>query len=186
MTAEKIIERIKKDAEKEIKQILKEAEKQASDIVNNARKEAEREAEKILADGKKESENIRRILISKANQDVKHKIMKAKEELIEECFIKAHQKLSSLDEKKYVDIVTKLMEEGRRKLDENCVVVVSRDSDKKIAEKLKLNVVGTIESTGGIILKSENGKITLDNTFDGILKRKKSETRIKVGKLLFS
>ena len=49
-----------------------------------------------------------------------------------------------------------------------------------------LKVTGAVEASGGVILKSSDGGITLDNTFEGILKRKKNEIRIKVGKLLFS
>jgi len=51
---------------------------------------------------------------------------------------------------------------------------------------LHLEVIGTIEASGGILLKSGNGRITLDHTFDGILKRERNQIRIKVGKLLFS
>ena len=43
-----------------------------------------------------------------------------------------------------------------------------------------------IESIGGIILKSIDGKIIFNNTFEGILKREKERIRIKVGKFLFS
>lgn len=49
-----------------------------------------------------------------------------------------------------------------------------------------LTITGNIEVSGGVILKSSDGKITLDNTFEGILGRKKDEMRRRVGKLLFS
>lgn len=186
MSAEKIIQQIKKDAEKQVKEILKEAEKQVKETINKSKKEAEEQAEKILAEGKTQSENIQRILISKANQDAKKEIMKAREKLIDECFIKAHHKLSTLNEPEYVETVTYLMKEGCRKLGSNCTVLVSRDADKKIAEKLGLKISGSIESAGGIMLKSSDGKVILDSTFDGILKREKDKIRIKVGKLLFS
>ena len=40
--------------------------------------------------------------------------------------------------------------------------------------------------SGGVIIISDDGKIKLDNTFEGILKRRKEQIRLKVGKLLFS
>ena len=186
MTAEKILEQIKKDSEKEINQILKEAEKQTAGIIDIARKEAEVESEKILLRGKNQSENIKKILVSKASQDAKREIMKAREKIIEECFAKAQRRLSTFKEAEYKKIVTKLMEDGRKKLDGQCTIVVSRDIDRKIAKSMGLKVTGTVEASGGVILKSGDGGITLDNTFEGILKRKKDEIRIKVGKLLFS
>ncbi|EMR75141.1 archaeal/vacuolar-type H+-ATPase subunit E [Thermoplasmatales archaeon SCGC AB-540-F20] len=186
MTAEKILEQIKKDSEKEINQILKEAEKQTASIIDIARKEAEVESEKILSRGKNQSENIKKILVSKASQDAKREIMKAREKIIEECFAKAQRRLSTFKEAEYKKIVTKLMEDGRKKLDGQCTIVVSRDIDRNIAKSMGLKVTGTVEASGGVILKSGDGGITLNNTFEGILKRKKDEIRIKVGKLLFS
>ena len=184
--AEKIIEQIKKDSEKEINQILKEAEKQTASIIDIARKEAQVESERILSNGKRQAENIKKILVSKASQDVKREIMKAREKIIEECFIKAHHKLSTLNEKEYKKIVTKLMEDGYKKLNEQCTIHTSRDIDREIAENMGLKITGTVETSGGIVLKSLDGRITLDHTFDGILQREKDKIRIKVGKLLFS
>ena len=186
MTAEKIIERIKKDSEIEIQAILEEAERQASIIIKDAKKEAECEYEKMIADGKRHGENLKKILVSKASQDAKREAMKAREKIIEECFTKAYKKLSELNGEEYKKIVTYLIKEGLKKLNGGCLVIVSRNEDKEIAKNLGLEVTDNVEASGGIILKSGDGQITLDNTFDGILKRKKDRIRIKVGKLLFS
>jgi len=186
MSAEKIIEQIKKDSQKEINQILKDAESKIKIIIATAKKEANGQAEKIQADGTIQSENIKKILISKANQDAKKEIMKTREKIIDECFVKAHHKLSTLSEREYKNIVTKLMQDGRKKIGRDCTVITSRETDKKIAKNLGIKVTGSVECSGGIILTSGDGRITLDHTFDGILKREKDKIRIKVGRLLFS
>lgn len=186
MSAEKIIEQIRKDTEKDIKQILKDANNQAKEIINSMKKEAEKEAEIIISDGKKQAENIQKIMISKVNQDAKKEIMRTKEEIINDCFIKAQHELSILEHDKYEKLVKKLIESGKEKLGENCSVKVSRDIDKRIAEELGLKVSGKTESSGGIIFVSSDGRITLNHTFEAILKREKDKLRIKVGKLLFS
>jgi V/A-type H+-transporting ATPase subunit E len=186
MSAEKILKEIKKDSEKQIKEILKEAEIKGKQIIQQTKDDAELQAEKILEKGKIQSENIKKILISKANQDTKKEIMSAQEKIIEECFNKAQYKLSTLGEKEYSELVNFLIKNGKNKFGNKCTIIASRYIDKKIAEKNNLKVTGNIESTGGIILKSIDGKITLDYTFDGILKREKDKIRIKVGKLLFS
>jgi vacuolar-type H+-ATPase subunit E/Vma4 len=186
MTAEKIIEQIKKDSENEIKQIIKEAEEQAKIIISNAKKEAELESEKMILDGKQRSENIKKILISKANQDTKREIMNAREVIINQCFTKAHHELSIMKGNNYEKIVKKLIEDGRKKIGGKCTLLVSRDADKKIAEDLGIHIDGKVETAGGIIIKSADGKVTLDHTFDGILKREKAKIRRKVGKILFS
>jgi len=186
MSAEKIIEQIKKDSQKEINQILKDAEKEAKIIIATAKEEATKQVEKISADGKIQSENITKIHVSKANQDMKREIMNAREKIIDECFVKAHHKLSTLSEQKYKNIVRKLMREGQKKLSGDCTVKTSRPIDKQIAKDLGLQISGSVESSSGIILMSNDGRIQLDHTFDGILKREKEKIRIKVGKLLFS
>jgi len=186
MSAEKIIEQIKKDSEKEIKKILKDAENQAKIILDTSKKEAEIEVEKILIDGKIESEKLKKILISKASQDSKKEIMNAREKIIEDCFTKAHSELSKLKDKKYISIVKKLIEDGVNKLGKRCTIMVSRDEDKLIAKELGVIVDGTVEASGGVVIKSPDGKIILDHTFDGILKREKNKIRIEIGKLLFS
>lgn len=186
MSAEKIIEQIKKDAEKEIKAIQKDAEKEANKIIDDAKKQAKEEADKILENGKKQAENTKRIIISKENQSIKREIMKTKEKVIEDCFVKAHQKLSMIKGKEYEDTVTKYVQVGVKQLGKNCSVLTSRVEDKKIIEKLGLKSAGTIEASGGVKLVSKDRRITLDYTFDGILKRDKNKIRNKVGKLLFS
>ena len=186
MSAEKIISKIKKDAEIEIKKIIKEAEKQASEILKESKNKAELEAKMILNEGNKQSENNQKILISKSIQDMKREIMNEREKIIQECFVKAHHKLSTLSEKEHKKIVTKLIEEGQKKLGGNCKVFVSREQEKLIAQNLGLDVLGKVEASGGVKLVSLDNSVTLDYTFDGILKREKDRIRIKVGRLLFS
>jgi V/A-type H+-transporting ATPase subunit E len=186
MSAEKIIKQINKDAQKEVKQIINEAEKQYSQIINDSKKEALNKSELMISNGIKHSEVIKKILISKANQEAKREITKTKEIIIEECFKKADNKISEINDEKYKTIVTKLMKEGRKKLGGKCKILISKNIDRKIAEKLDIEVTGKIKSTGGIVLKSIDGKIILDNTFNGILKREKDKIRIKVGRLLFT
>ena len=186
MSAEKIIEQIKKDSEKEIKQIQADTAKQRKEIMIKARKEAENEAKKILENGKKINDNKKKVLISKAKQESKRQIIKAKEEVIEECFIKAQQRLSQIKGREYEDLLKKLVKNGIEKLGKNCKVLISRQTDKKIMKEYDLEIIGKTDASGGVILKSADGRVTLDYTLDGILKRDKQRIRIKVGKLLFS
>lgn len=186
MSAEKIIAQIKKDAEKEIAQIKLDVDKQAKTIIEKAKQEARNDAEKIIEEGNKQSDNAKRIIISKANQEIKRDIMIAKEKIIEECFVKAHQKLSMIKGIEYEKTVNKYIQDGMKKLGKNFSVMTSREEDKKIIQKHGLTISGHVEASGGIKLISPDGRIILDYTFDGILKREKDKIRNKVGKLLFS
>src|SRR4030042_4737000 len=103
-----------------------------------------------------------------------------------QLFAEKQKKTIIIKGKTYEDIVSKYAEEGIKKLGKDCNVLISRYEDKKIIEKLGLKSSGNIEASGGIRLVSKDGKIILDYTFDGILKRDKDKIRNKVGKLLFS
>lgn len=186
MSAETIIQQIKKDSQSEIKKIQKEIEKQTKDIINQAKNEAEEEATKILERGKQQSENRKKIMISKAYQDSKIETMNAQEKIIEECFVKAHHKLSTLDENTYRKIVTRLIIDGKEKLGGQCTIVPCRNIDREIAKEQGIPVDGSVETCGGILLRSKDGRVILDHTFDGILRREKDKIRNIVGKLLFS
>ena len=186
MTAEQIIQQINKDAKSEITKIIRDAEQQAKHIIENARKEAEAESVNIRLDGEKQSENTKKILVAKAKQEIKHKIMNAKEKIIEESFVQAHSQLSKISEEHYKKIVSKLMENSKIKIGEDCKILVSRDIDKTIAKNLRLDVIGTIDALGGFVAESSDERIKLNNTFEGIIDRNKDKLRVKVGKILFS
>lgn len=185
MTAEKIIQQINKDAESEVKKIVKDAEQQARIIIENAKKEAKTQAETIILDGKKQSENNKKILVAKAKQEIKHETMNAKEKIIEKCFLRAYSQLSKINDEDYKKIVTKLMQDSRKKIGEDCKIFVSRDIDKTIAKNLGLNVAGPVDAVGGFVVVSNDERIKLNNTFEGIINRKKDKIRVTVGKILF-
>jgi len=185
MSAEKIIERIKNDAEKQREQIIDEAEKQSKILLKTTKAQAEKDAESLLRNGQHESDNAKKILVSKAIQDVRKDMMNAKEEMIELCFSEALEKLGSLPDDQYRKFVVTLIRAGKKRLGEDCTVAVSGTIDSEIAKQEKVAVQGTVKSRGGIILHSADGTITIDNTFERVLNRKKDEIRIHVGKLLF-
>lgn len=186
MSAEKIIEQIKKDSEKEIKVIKKESEKEIKDITETAKNKAKKEAEKIKEQGKNQAENEKKIMISQENQESNKKLMNAREEMINKCFDKAIDKLSKLNKKDYQNISEKLLKNGMEKITGEKKVFIARTEDKEIAKKLRIPVAGEIDSTGGVIVSSKDGKITIDNTLHGIINREKQVIRNKVGKVLFS
>lgn len=185
MSGEKIIERIKSDAEKQIKHLMAEAEKQSQTVIKTTKAEAQKEADAILSNGQLESENAKKILISKATQEVRRDMMNAREEMIEQCFSQALEKLGSLPEDQYRKFVTTLIQNGKKRLGGTCTVSVSRAIDRDIAKQENLSVQDTLESIGGILMQSADGKITIDYTFDRLLNLKKDEIRIHVGTLLF-
>ena len=185
MSAEAIIQQIKQDAEKEINEIKKETKEKTNEIIVRIQKITDEMKQQMLDKGEQEAENLKKIEISKANQEAKRKQMKTKEKLIDTCFQDAIQKLNELDDGQYEKIIIKLIKKGREQINDSFYIQSSKPLDKKIAEKQKITVKGSIDASGGIRLISEKGTITIDNTFEGILTRKKQEIRVHVGNILF-
>ncbi len=185
MTAEAIIQKIKTDAEQQANTIRKKAEQQATTITTEAEQQAKKHAQEIYDNGLAQADNRKKILMSQAHQQAKRKEMNAKEDIINTCFNKAIEHLSDLNENEYKKLVKQLMKQGQKQIPGECTIKISKKTDKKIAEELHLSVSGETTATGGIILVSKNGSITIDNTFEGILKRKKQHMRVTIGKLLF-
>jgi len=185
MSAEKLINRIKRDAEEKTREILREAEETAEKLINDTKKQAEREAEEIIADGKKQVENLKRIRVSKAHQEAQRAIMNTREEIIEECFNIAFEKLKTLSSEEYKNIVNKIIEETKKNMPSEIEAYISREEDKEILGNHGIPVKGYINAIGGVILQSLDGNMRVDNTFEGILERKKPVIRTIIGKILF-
>jgi len=186
MSAENLIKRIRDDAQQQIKQIKKDADQQVQSRLDQAKLKAKQDAEHLIEQAKKDVENTKRILVSQAEQQAKRATMNTREELIEHSFEQAQQKLQQLKGKQYESFLKTLIEQAKKQLGTTMQVWVTREQDKKLVKDLGGTVKGIIEGSGGLLLQSKDGYITLDNTFEGILRRKKQEIRIHVGKLLFS
>jgi len=186
MTTEAIIKKIKTDAEQQAKKIRSNAENEAKNIKDQAKQQAKQHGQDIIEKGKQQAENRKKIMISQARQQAKRKEMNAKEELIETCFQKALEKLSQMNDHEYKELVKQLIKNGRNQIPGPCTIKISKEIDKTIAEEQGLSVTGNTSASGGVILTSEKGNITVDNTFEGILKREKQRIRVKIGKILFS
>ena len=185
MSAEAIIKQIQKDAEKEKKRIDKDTQKKIDQITSEIKQETDSMKQDILEKGKQEAENIKRIETAKAHQEANRSLLKAKEQIIDTCFEQALQQLKDLDDKKYSSMIRTLIKKGGEKITCDFSIKRSKTLDETIAKDLNIPVTGTIKASGGIILVSKDESRTIDNTFEGILKRKKQEIRVEVGSILF-
>jgi V/A-type H+-transporting ATPase subunit E len=185
MSSSNLIKRIEEESNREIKKIQQQAKKEADKILKEEKKRAQLRTDYILERGNNQSENQKKILISKTHQEVNRKLMNAKEAIIDDCFKQAHKKLADLNANQYKKIAATLLKQGTERIQNPGSVIISRSEDKDIAKKHGLKVTDTGNTIGGMIIQSKDGKLTIDNTFEGILQRKKHEIRTEVGKILF-
>ena len=186
MSLEKIIQKIKKDADREAGSIIQEAEQKARDILTLGEQETQDIIEKMERDHEKEIEGLKKKMLSAARREVRHMMMRAKEEVIMDCFSQAEKYLGDLKGQEYATLVKTLMLKAKPLMKKG-VVIPSREMDKKIAREMGFQVdPHTISSLGGVRIQDADGSMEIDNTFEGLLTRKHNEIRIKIAKMLFT
>ena len=201
-----ITEMIVEEAKKSAKHILQEAEKSAEDALKKQKQrgvQRANEAAKILLK-KAESEAELNKLNSIANSKIKANwvILSKKETWIDNVLNEAKNKLKILTQsKKYRPILEKLITEagvilGGKELEvslneqDSTLPLKLDDIAKEISEKTGFKTkLGLSKEKpkviGGAIVRTANGKIIMDNTFDDILRRREKDLRSEIAKILF-
>ena len=186
---EAIIAKIIADAEKKAQEILHTADEYAVSVKEQAEdwaKNYSAEQEKVLKNETAEIIARRKIV---AELDVKKVRLKAKQDVIDEVYALAEQKLCKIDKKTYLSVVISKIEEFADEGDEvvlsmDCVLTEKDISESDVFCRKKLSVSKTIgKFIGGVMLV---GKVSDKNlTFHEIISAEKEKNAPKVAKKLF-
>lgn len=202
--ADKIVQEIVRVADVQVTEILQEARIDAEAIRRDAEKRAESEKQAILVKGQQLAERERQRVLADAKIRVKREIFNAKEDLIKEAFGEAEKRLARLaDTPEYGDILGKLIVESGVVVGGGSLEVLVREQDKSLLPKDTLASLSkeiskttkkkttlslsekTIATIGGVVVRSKDGAIEADNTFESRIGRLRSELRFKVAEILF-
>ncbi|MCW3984241.1 MAG: V-type ATP synthase subunit E [Candidatus Bathyarchaeota archaeon] len=186
------------DVQKEAEAILSAAESQAKETLRKAKEQADRSFHATVAEAKEKAEAEKRKRASVAEVEVRNRLLKTKEDLVDEAFEKALVELRGFVETdKYQAYLLDLIEKIAKKMDQKVLVVEVNAKDKALLtqEKLKKtsNKLGvelkiskaTPNYLGGCKVQSEDGKIVYDGTLDNRLAELKPQLRAKIAKTLF-
>jgi vacuolar-type H+-ATPase subunit E/Vma4 len=201
-----ITEMILEEAKKTAEHIVQEAQKSAEETVEKQRQLGVQKANESaqLVFKKAESEVELNKLRSMANAKIKANwvILSKKEAWIDNVLNEAKNKLRILTEsKEYISILEKLITEagvilGGKELEvllneqDSALPLKLDDLAKEISErtgfetKLRLSEEKP-KVIGGAIVRTANGKVIMDNTFDDILRRREKDLRSEIAKILF-
>lgn len=193
---EKIVKKINEDAEAEASKILNEARTQAEKIKRDANAEADEIYSEILPKYKREAEQEKQRIVANAKLRARKAVLDAKEDVIKFAFNTAETKLQKLPKKDYTKVLEKLIIEGVEALDADTVVIARKEDSKainsallkRVSEKTGFKVTKVreyINVMGGVVLRSSDGKIEVNNTFETRLERFRDELRKEVAGLLF-
>ena len=201
---EKIVSSIMSDANIKAETILAEAEKENQSILSEGKAQAAAEKEKILENAQKTAQMRYQQIISEAKMNSRRMELEAREEVIEEAFAKAEEKLkeiASSDATEYKASLEKVITEAGVEIGGGDLIVLVKESDaakikgsltsieKSISDKTstptKLEMGESITTIGGAIVKTKNGEIEVNNTIEARMLRFKKSLRSEVAGILF-
>lgn len=196
-----MVEEILRETSEQAASIVAAAKKEASTILHAARftakEEEEREVKEAQARGKRVYEEVLMDGKTKARKEALQK----REETINEIFKEVEKKLQKYAlSKKYQGELIRLAIDSCKKLGSNRVVIyvnkrdlrVLKRAQKKIAQVLStkgatasISFGKPIQAIGGVKVATADGKVEIDDTFEGRMRRDFDILRVKVARLLF-
>ncbi len=201
---EKILESIFLDSHAKTTEIVNKAEEEAEKIISEGKMNAQKKKEEIMESAKREAEIKYQQIMSDAKLNSRRKILTAREEIMEETFQRAEEKLSkmaSARSEEYTSSLLKLIKEASLEIGGGSLEIFLKDGDfesinkslksieKEVSEETGNETVlkfgDTINTIGGVILKTENGNIEVNNTIEARMERFKGFLRLEVARILF-
>lgn len=196
---EKIIKRIEENSKRNAGAIIKEAEEKVSEIIKTAEEDSREVEDNIIQAASKEAELEKQRTIANAKLRARKMKLDAKEEAIKEAFRKAEKMLDKIsNDSEYPQILENLIKESSLSIGSGDLEILLREEDRrlvkldKIAEKvgketnkLRLSISPDGIKSLGVVVRTKDGKVEVDNTFGTRLDRMRAALRSKVAKVLF-
>ena len=204
--AQKVTDQILTDAKEDAKYIIIDARKEAEMMQERqgelGRQKAAERVSSIVGKARNESDITRGMVFTDIRRKAGWMILSEKERLITNVLDEAKSRLTALAKtEKYMPELERMILDAGIALGggELQVLLNERDSalplklnaiSKAVSEKtgnrteLKLSKERT-KASGGVVVKSTDGKVILDNTFEAMLKRRERELCLKIARILF-
>jgi V/A-type H+-transporting ATPase subunit E len=183
MGLEQVKQEIISRAKQEEARIILEAEKEAQAIdketeekVGKYRKEVEEKTKEMLVmlDGRE---------TAAAEFDVKKNLLDKKKEIIDRVFEQVSESLKKLSDKKRQEYIKRLVDKAKKEI--NVKYVYASPKDKKFVSRIRGVEYKPKEILGGIIAETADRKISIDYSFEEMLREIKEKHLQEIGKLLF-
>ena len=202
---QKIVNRILQDAREEAQSIFAEAQRAAQMLLEDRRESARQRAGEDAQFILKRAENEAQVARGKAIMDAKReegwKVLSEKERLVSSVLNEVKSKLAALPEsEEYVRFLKKVIVDAGTALGGGKLEVVLNKDNSSPPLRISMLAESIAENTGvktqlkiskekidahGAIVKTSDGRIVVDNTFEAMLKRREKELRFKIAKILF-
>lgn len=187
---EQVFTEIKESVEKEAKLLVSRAKRVADREIQHAKEDAE----SILADNREVTEKEAKLRserdIARIKADVRKQELEQQQQFIQNIFDAALQKLKDFPrDDKYAKWIKALLDAGLSQIPDDNSVVFCNEKDNEIVKKLISATTAKLaekhlQISGGIIIKSNDGRLTIDCSAEAEMRRAKEELRDEVLKKL--
>jgi V/A-type H+-transporting ATPase subunit E len=183
-----MLSKIKEETEEQYTKIIADAKTEADRIVSSAMERSESIISKSKVQAEKEVQEERLRSIASARLEAKRQLLQARDKVIRDY---EAQSLGYVDEfvksKDYKDFLLRVIEDGMNKIGDKAIVQLnSKDKNLIPTSKSGFNISEkTLESRGGALISSSDGKQRVDNTIESILSERSEELRLKLLQQIF-
>lgn len=174
---------ISRDADAKCEAILKAAEAKRAEALKAANAKAQETEARILARGHEEAKVALQRVVGSAKMQAHREELKLKEQLLNDVFARAAEKLERLPAEEYEKALAGLLVSDSGLAD--FTVVVNKESKASAAKAAKSHAIVVEEIPKGLVLRSKDGKVEIDQTFAARLARMRDELRIEAAGVLF-
>ena len=195
---EGIADEVLDDVQEEAVILILQAEKEGKDLLKAAKSDSYKQYTKIMAEAVLKVDSEKRKVNSVADVEVRNRLLKKKEDLVELVFKKASLKLLEVvNTDNYFEYLLRLIKEASLQIGSKSMIVEVNSKDKawleqgnleRLSNNLKLNLrlaEETSSSIGGCKVQSIDGKLVYDNTLENRIQQLKPNLRLEIVKVLF-
>lgn len=199
--AQLIVEDILREAKQKAAGIIRDAKKEAGTLLDAARFGAKEEEEREIKEARAKGKDIHEEVLAEGRMRARRELLQKREELINEALKEIEKELQAYaSSDKYERDLARMTAGACKKLGSNQVVIRANRHDLKLLEKSKEQIIRElggaekgvnvsfgepIQTIGGVRAGTPDGKVEIDETFDGKMRREFEALRVKVAKVLF-
>ena len=199
--AQLIADDILNEAKGKAAEIVRRAKKEVCTLLDAARVDAKEEMEHEMKEARAQGKYVYDEVLAEGRMKAKREMLQKREELINEVFQEAEKKLQAqMSSKKYEEDLIHITVGACEKLGSEKVIIRANRRDLKLLEKSKDTITRElsggeravnisfgepIQTIGGVRVGTPDGKIEMDETFEGKMRREFETLRVKIAKVLF-
>jgi len=188
MGLEEMLSRIKSDTEEQYSKIISDAQKESEKILSEANQKASNITIQSKAQAERQVQEEKQRSFASARLESKRKLLEAKDALLKNFEDQAQNYLDEfVKSPSYKDFLNSAVNDGVSLIGSDAVISVNSRDKGMLGNKDSSYTISSkpLNSKGGALITSNDGKRKVDNTIESIFNDRKEELRLKLSEQIF-